>query len=82
VAAFLLLILLLARRQAKRPALRALREVLPFVACILIYTNLHDTIGFVNPHDVDRYLAAIDQTLFGSSPACGRSASSRASARS
>src|SRR5712692_6686649 len=44
------------------------REVLPFLACILIYTNLHDTIGFVNPHDVHHTLAALDRTIFGVVP--------------
>ena len=29
---------------------RGLRETVPFLACVLIYTNLHDTIGFVNHH--------------------------------
>ncbi|HEY2943501.1 MAG TPA: phosphatase PAP2 family protein [Vicinamibacteria bacterium] len=50
-------------------AVQALREVLPFLACILIYTNLHDTIGFVNPHDVHYILAALDRTIFGVVPA-------------
>ena len=50
------------------PLVRGLREVLPFLVCILIYTNLHDTIGFVNPHDVHHYLAALDGTLFGVQP--------------
>ena len=45
------------------------REVLPFLACILIYTNLHDTIGFVNPHDVHHVLAGFDRALFGVVPA-------------
>jgi membrane-associated phospholipid phosphatase len=49
-------------------AVKALREVLPFFTCILIYTNLHDTIGFVNPHDVHLYLAELDRTLFGVVP--------------
>jgi membrane-associated phospholipid phosphatase len=44
------------------------REVLPFLTCILIYTNLHDTIGFVNPHDVHLYLAALDKMMFGVVP--------------
>jgi len=44
------------------------REVLPFLTCILIYTNLHDTIGFVNPHDVHYYLIALDQMMFGAQP--------------
>lgn len=49
-------------------ALRGLREVLPFLACVLIYTNLHDTIGFVNTHDVHHMLDALDRTLFGVQP--------------
>jgi membrane-associated phospholipid phosphatase len=48
---------------------RGLREVLPFLACVLIYTNLHDTIGFVNPHDVHHMLDALDRVLFGVQPA-------------
>jgi membrane-associated phospholipid phosphatase len=48
---------------------RGLRDVLPFLTCILIYTNLHDTIGFVNPHDVHHALAALDRSLFGVVPA-------------
>ena len=50
------------------PAVRGLREVVPFLGCILIYTNLHDTIGFVNHHDVHHYLAALDTTIFGVQP--------------
>jgi membrane-associated phospholipid phosphatase len=49
-------------------AVQAVREVLPFLTCILVYTNLHDTIGFVNPHDVHHTLVAIDQWLFGTQP--------------
>jgi len=48
---------------------KGVREVLPFLACVLIYTNLHDTIGFVNPHDIHHMLAALDRTLFGVVPA-------------
>ncbi|MBI3931971.1 MAG: inositol phosphorylceramide synthase [Acidobacteria bacterium] len=50
------------------PWVTGLREALPFLACILIYTNLHDTIGFVNPHDVHHYLAALDRKIFGVVP--------------
>jgi membrane-associated phospholipid phosphatase len=46
-------------------AVELLREVLPFLTCILIYTNLHDTIGFVNGRDVHDTLIAIDQAVFG-----------------
>jgi membrane-associated phospholipid phosphatase len=47
---------------------RVLRETVPFLACILIYTNLHDTIGFVNPHDVHHWLVAFDEMIFGVQP--------------
>jgi len=47
---------------------QGLRDVLPFLLCILVYTNLHDTIGFVNPHDVHHALAAFDRALLGVSP--------------
>jgi len=45
-----------------------LRDVMPFVFCVAIYTNLHDTIHFVNPHDVHDALIAIDGFLFGVQP--------------
>jgi membrane-associated phospholipid phosphatase len=47
---------------------QGLREVVPFLTCILIYTNLHDTIGFVNPHDIHGLLAEMDRQLFGVIP--------------
>jgi membrane-associated phospholipid phosphatase len=49
-------------------AVKALRETLPFLVCILIYTNLHDTIGFVNPHDVHFFLIGLDKAIFGVEP--------------
>lgn len=45
-----------------------LRDVMPFLFCIAIYTNLHDTIHFVNPHDIHDKLIAIDQAIFGVQP--------------
>jgi len=54
-----------------RPAsalVQGLRETVPLFACFLIYTNLHDTIGFVNPHDVHHWLVALDRTIFGVQP--------------
>jgi membrane-associated phospholipid phosphatase len=56
------------RRWPASAVVQAVREVVPFLACILIYTNLHDTIGFVNPHDVHLYLDALDRQLFGLQP--------------
>jgi len=69
VAAVFLAALFAARRLWPRsPWVQGLREVLPFLTCILIYTNLHDTIGFVNPHDVHGVLAELDRELFGVIP--------------
>ncbi len=45
-----------------------LREIMPFLFCIAIYTNMHDTIGFVNPHDVHDKLIQIEGWLFGGQP--------------
>ena len=52
----------------RSPVVRGLRETVPLLACFLIYTNLHDTIGFVNPHDVHQSLVALDGILFGVQP--------------
>ena len=46
-----------------------LRETLPFLFCISIYTNMHDMIHLVNPNDVDASLIAWDQYLLGFQPA-------------
>jgi membrane-associated phospholipid phosphatase len=66
--AFLLGLWLARRRWPEAASVRALREGLPFLVCILIYTNLHDTIGFVNPHDIHAVLAEWDRALFGVIP--------------
>lgn len=44
------------------------RNVLPFMVAILIYTNLHDMIHFVNPHDVQEWFLQADIWLFGVEP--------------
>jgi membrane-associated phospholipid phosphatase len=67
-ALFLLLLAALRRRWPDADWSKGLREVVPFLTCILIYTNLHDTIGFVNPHDVHAVLAEMDRDLFGVIP--------------
>lgn len=56
------------RRWPASRAVQALRETVPLLACFLIYTNLHDTIGFVNPHDVHYWLVGLDQAIFGVQP--------------
>lgn len=64
----------LRRRQRLRPLPRALaaaeffRTMLPFLMCIAVYTNLHDTVRYVNPHDIHQSLAAIEEWLFGGQP--------------
>ena len=64
----LALLFVLVKRRPRSPLVIGMREVLPFAACILIYTNLHDSIGFVNPKDVHRWLIGLDQALFGVQP--------------
>ncbi len=59
---------LLLRRFPGSGLVRGLRETVPLLACFLIYTNLHDTIGFVNPHDVHHWLVALDAQIFGLQP--------------
>jgi len=60
------------RRRAGSPRALAtaefFRTVLPFVMCIAVYTNLHDTVRYVNSHDVHQYLAAAEGWLFGGQP--------------
>ena len=56
------------RRFPGSALVQGLRETVPLLACLLIYTNLHDTIGFVNPHDVHHALVAADARIFGVQP--------------
>ena len=68
VVALLAGLALALRRRPGSALVRGLRETVPLLACFLIYTNLHDTIGFVNPHDVHHYLIALDRAIFGVQP--------------
>jgi membrane-associated phospholipid phosphatase len=68
VVALLAALGLALRRWPGSRVARGLRETVPLLACLLIYTNLHDTIGFVNRHDVHLRLVALDQALFGVQP--------------
>jgi membrane-associated phospholipid phosphatase len=68
VVALLAGLALALRRWPGSTAVRGLRETVPLLACFLIYTNLHDTIGFVNPHDVHHWLVALDEMIFGVQP--------------
>jgi len=44
------------------------RTALPFLMCIAVYTNLHDTVRYVNPNDIQQYLAEAEEWLFGGQP--------------
>ena len=51
-----------------KPNWRIVRDWLPFGFCIAIYTNLHDTVHFVNAADIHHLLIKIDQWMFGVQP--------------
>ncbi len=44
------------------------RTILPFALCSAVYTNLHDTVRFINPNDIHAALAAIEEAIFGMQP--------------
>ena len=61
----------LRRREGSPRALAAaefFRTILPFVMCIAVYTNLHDTVRYVNSHDIHPYLSRAEAWLFGGQP--------------
>jgi membrane-associated phospholipid phosphatase len=68
VAILLPLIPYLSNRSHLSRPFQVLRNALPFLIAIAIYTNLHDTIHFVNPHDVQDWFVRADQWLFGLQP--------------
>jgi len=51
-----------------KPNWKFLRDWLPFGFCIAIYTNLHDTVHFVNLSDIHDILIKIDDWMFGVQP--------------
>jgi len=68
VVVLLALLAAAVRRWPSSGLVQGLRETVPLLACFLIYTNLHDTIGFVNPHDVHDRLVEMDRAIFGVQP--------------
>ena len=68
VTALLPLIPYLSRKSETSRFFRVVRNALPFVIALAIYTNLHDTIQFVNPHDVQHLFLRADIWLFGVEP--------------
>jgi membrane-associated phospholipid phosphatase len=65
VMALLPLIPYLSRKSEGSRFFTVVRNALPFLIAIAIYTNLHDTIHFVNPHDVQNWFLKADIWLFG-----------------
>lgn len=46
-----------------------LRDWMPFILCFLVYENFHDMTNLIHgPETVDRWLAQIDQWIFGVQP--------------
>lgn len=68
VAILMALIPYLSRRSHKSRFYAVLRNAVPFLAAIAIYTNLHDTIHFVNPNDVADWFLNADIWIFGVEP--------------
>jgi membrane-associated phospholipid phosphatase len=44
------------------------RTMLPFLLCIAVYTNLHDTVRFINPNDIHHHLVTLENWIFGGQP--------------
>ena len=68
VALLMPLIPYLARKSDGSRFFTVVRNSLPFLIAIAIYTNLHDTIHFVNPNDVADWFLTADIWLFGVEP--------------
>ena len=51
-----------------RSTVEFLRTFFPFVVCTAVYTNLHDTIRWINPNDIHDKLMAIEAWMFGGQP--------------
>ncbi len=56
------------RNRLGRGLIEFFRTVLPFALCSAVYTNLHDTVRYINPHDIHDKLMAIEQWMFGFQP--------------
>lgn len=58
----------LARHPRLAAAAAFYRTMLPFLLCIAVYTNLHDTVRFINPHDIHAQLVVLEEWMFGGQP--------------
>jgi len=68
VVGFIIIIHISARYKQHSKAILFVRETLPFGLALAVYTNLHDTIAFVNPGDISPYLIQIESAIFGVQP--------------
>jgi PAP2 superfamily len=68
VTALLPLVPYVSRKSERSRFFLVARNSLPFLIAIAIYTNLHDTIHFANPHDVQIWFYKADIWLFGVEP--------------
>lgn len=65
---FFIVIHIAARLKHRSKIALFIRDVLPFALAIAVYTNLHDTIAFVNPGDISPILIKIEESMFGMQP--------------
>ena len=51
-----------------RSTVEFFRTFFPFALCSAVYTNLHDTVRWINPHDIHDTLMVIEEWMFGFQP--------------
>ncbi len=56
------------RATTARRAWGMVHDWIPFIVCILIYENLHDTVKLIHPETLDEALAYMDEWIFGVQP--------------
>ena len=51
-----------------RSTVEFFRTFFPFTLCSAVYTNLHDTVRWINPNDIHGTLMAVEAWMFGGQP--------------
>ena len=51
-----------------RSTVEFFRTFFPFALCVAVYTNLHDTVRWINPNDIHDRLMVIEEWIFGGQP--------------
>ncbi len=62
---FFIALYFIAKYKDRHRILEMLREILPFALAVIVYTNLHDTVAFVNSGNIAPTLIRIDEAIFG-----------------